>query len=71
MQFTYDEFCGSEILEIKDEVYNYLINKGITVNRLGFKSFGSTKPIHKIPEKNEDERNENRRVEIQIMSIVN
>ena len=52
-------------------VYNYLINKGITVNRLGFKSFGSTKPIHKIPEKNEDERNENRRVEIQIMSIVN
>ena len=52
-------------------VYNYLINKGITVNRLGFKSFGSTKPIHKIPEKNEDERNENRRVEIQIISIVN
>ena len=25
MQFTYDEFCGSSILEIKDEVYNYLI----------------------------------------------
>jgi 16S rRNA (uracil1498-N3)-methyltransferase len=25
MQFTYDEFCGKEILEIKDEVYNYLI----------------------------------------------
>ncbi len=25
MQFTYDEFCGNEILEIKDEVYNYLI----------------------------------------------
>ena len=25
MQFTYDEFCGSDILEIKDEVYNYLI----------------------------------------------
>lgn len=25
MQFTYDEFCGSETLEIKDEVYNYLI----------------------------------------------
>ena len=48
-------------------VYNYLINKGIAVNRLGFKSFGSTKPIHKIPERNEDERNENRRVEIQII----
>lgn len=25
MQFTYDEFCGKDILEIKDEVYNYLI----------------------------------------------
>ncbi|WP_368029037.1 16S rRNA (uracil(1498)-N(3))-methyltransferase [Arcobacter sp. s6] len=25
MQFTYDEFCGGNILEIKDDVYNYLI----------------------------------------------
>lgn len=25
MQFTYDEFCGGNILEIKDEVYNYII----------------------------------------------
>ncbi len=25
MQFTYDEFCGRDILEIKDEIYNYLI----------------------------------------------
>ncbi|MEZ4692820.1 MAG: RNA methyltransferase PUA domain-containing protein [Aliarcobacter sp.] len=25
MQFTYDEFCGENILEIKDDVYNYLI----------------------------------------------
>ncbi len=25
MQFTYDEFCGTNILEIKDDVYNYLI----------------------------------------------
>ena len=25
MQFTYEEFCGRDILEIKDEVYNYLI----------------------------------------------
>lgn len=25
MQFTYDEFCGENNLEIKDEVYNYLI----------------------------------------------
>lgn len=25
MQFTYDEFCGTDIFEIKDEVYNYLL----------------------------------------------
>ena len=50
-------------------VYNYLINKGIAVKRLSFKSFGSSRPIHKIPERNEDERNENRRVEIQIMAF--
>ena len=25
MQFTFDENCGNETLEIKDEVYNYLI----------------------------------------------
>ncbi|MFD2909391.1 OmpA family protein [Flavobacterium ardleyense] len=48
-------------------VYNYLVYKGIAKNRLSFKSFGSSKPIHKIPERNEDERNENRRVEIQII----
>lgn len=49
-------------------VYNYLINNGINKNRLSYKSFGSTKPIHIIPENNEDERNENRRVEIQIVA---
>lgn len=25
MQFTYDDFCGADIFEIKDETYNYLI----------------------------------------------
>lgn len=48
-------------------VYNYLKANNIDPNRLSYKSFGSTKPIHKIPEKNEEERNENRRVEIQII----
>ena len=66
--------CCQEGTDVEDTarvralaVYNYLINKGIAVKRLSFKSFGSTKPIHKIPEANEDERNENRRVEIQII----
>lgn len=49
-------------------VYNYLINNGIDKKRLSYKSFGSSKPIHTIPENNEDERNENRRVEIQIVA---
>ena len=49
-------------------VYNYLINNGINKNRLSYKSFGSSRPIHTIPENNEDERNENRRVEIQIVA---
>lgn len=48
-------------------VYNYLIHNGIDKNRLRFKSFGSSKPINRIPEKTEEERNENRRVEIQII----
>ena len=48
-------------------VYNYLIHNGIDKKRLRFKSFGSSKPIHRIPEKTEEERNENRRVEIQII----
>ena len=49
-------------------VYNYLINNGVNQNRLSYKSFGSSKPIHIIPENNEDERNVNRRVEIQIIA---
>lgn len=48
-------------------IYNYLVNNGIAANRLNYISFGSTHPIHKIPEKTEEERNENRRVEIQII----
>jgi outer membrane protein OmpA-like peptidoglycan-associated protein len=48
-------------------VYTYLVNNGIDKTRLRYKSFGSSKPIHPIPEKTEDERNANRRVEIQII----
>ncbi|UGS24545.1 OmpA family protein [Flavobacterium channae] len=48
-------------------VHNYLVANDIDDERLLYKSFGSTQPIHKIPEKNEKERNENRRVEILIL----
>ncbi|MDR6968410.1 outer membrane protein OmpA-like peptidoglycan-associated protein [Flavobacterium arsenatis] len=49
-------------------VYNFLIQNGINKNRLGFKSFGSAKPIYPLPEKNEEERDANRRVEIMVIS---
>lgn len=49
-------------------IYNLLVKKGIAAERLSYKSFGSTKPIYALPEKNEDERVANRRVEIEILS---
>lgn len=48
-------------------VHNYLVANDIDDSRLLYKSFGSTQPLHKIPERNEKERNENRRVEILIL----
>jgi outer membrane protein OmpA-like peptidoglycan-associated protein len=48
-------------------VYNFLIENGIDKKRLSYKGFGSTIPLYPIPEQNEFQRDENRRVEIQIM----
>lgn len=48
-------------------IYNFLVENGISNSRLRYKGFGSTKPIHPIPERNEFERNENRRVEILVL----
>lgn len=48
-------------------VYNFLIGNGIDATRLSYKSFGSTRPIHPLPEKNETEKVANRRVEIEII----
>ena len=49
-------------------VYNYLIEKGIDRSRLTYKGYGSTMPLYSIPEKNDFERDENRRVEIMIVA---
>lgn len=49
-------------------VYNYLIEKGIDKSRLAYKGYGSTMPLYPIPEKNDFERDENRRVEIMIVA---
>jgi outer membrane protein OmpA-like peptidoglycan-associated protein len=48
-------------------IYNYLLRNKIDRKRMKFKGFGVSKPIHKIPERNETEANENRRVEILIL----
>lgn len=48
-------------------VYNYLIENGIDAARLSFIGFGSKMPLYPIPERNEFEKDENRRVEIQII----
>ena len=50
------------------KVWLYLTQNGISESRLSFKGFGSTHPIFPLPEKTEDERNTNRRVEIRIIS---
>ena len=48
-------------------IYNYLLRSKIDRKRMTFKGYGTTRPIHPIPEKNEQEENENRRVEILIV----
>lgn len=66
--------CCQTIADITDvstarakAIYSYLIRNKIDRKRMTFKGFGITKPIHKIPEKNEQEEDENRRVEILIL----
>lgn len=49
------------------KVYKYLTDKGIDKKRMSHKGFGVSKPIHAIPEKNEEQRLANRRVEIEII----
>jgi len=50
------------------KVYDFLVQNGINKSRLSFKSFGSSQPIFSLPEKNNEEEDENRRVEILVVS---
>ena len=45
----------------------YLVINGIDKSRLSYKSFDAKQPIYPIPEKNEEQRKANRRVEILIL----
>jgi outer membrane protein OmpA-like peptidoglycan-associated protein len=48
-------------------IYMFLLRNKIDRKRLTYKGFGISKPIHPIPEKNEEEADDNRRVEIMIV----
>ena len=48
-------------------IYNFLLRSKIDRKRMTFKGFGTTRPIHPIPEKTPQEEDENRRVEILII----
>ncbi len=49
------------------KIFNYLKDNGIQLRRLAYKGFGSNQPLYPIPEKNEEEKIANRRVEIEII----
>ena len=48
-------------------IYNFLVKNKIDKDRLKYKGFGVSRPIFEIPEKNELEQEQNRRVEILIL----
>lgn len=49
-------------------IMDYLITAGISPARLSFTGYAHTRPLFPYPEKNEEERTLNRRVEIKILS---
>lgn len=49
-------------------VYQFLVSNEIDPTRMSFKGFGVSQPLFSIPEKTEEERVSNRRVEIKIVS---
>ena len=48
-------------------VWVFLVQNKINRKRISFKGFGTTKPVHPIPEQSEQEEDDNRRVEIMIV----
>lgn len=50
-------------------IYNYLIKNKIGKNRLAFKGYGASRPIHPIPENNALEEADNKRVELLIVNF--
>jgi outer membrane protein OmpA-like peptidoglycan-associated protein len=65
--------CNTDNKDLKlsskraQSIYTYLIEKEILFFRVSHEGFGSSKPIYRIPEKNDSEKLANRRVEILIV----
>jgi outer membrane protein OmpA-like peptidoglycan-associated protein len=49
-------------------IYKFLEYNEINKSRMTFVGYGSDRPLYPIPEKSEEEREANRRVEIEIIS---
>jgi outer membrane protein OmpA-like peptidoglycan-associated protein len=49
-------------------IRNYLVENGIAANRLSYRGFGHSRPLHPYPEETEEQRIANRRVEIRIVN---
>jgi outer membrane protein OmpA-like peptidoglycan-associated protein len=49
-------------------VYDFLLQNGINADRISYRGFGHLYPIYPYPERFEEERSKNRRVEIRIIS---
>ena len=48
-------------------IFKFLEKRGIGLKRLAYKGFGSNNPVYRVPEKSEQQRAANRRVEILIV----
>jgi len=64
---AFNSDTGTQTLSIDraEFIYNYLINRGISKDRLSYKGYAFTSPLH-FPEKSSRDRSANRRVEIKI-----
>lgn len=66
--------CCQQVFDLNDistararAIYNFLLRNKISKSRMTFKGYGTSRPVHKIPERNGAEEDENRRVEIMII----
>jgi len=66
--------CCQKVFDVNDvslsrarAIYTYLLRNKIDRKRMTFKGYGTSRPVHPIPEKSAQEEDENRRVEIMIL----